>query len=86
MKMVLKNSYNLFELLFLFCIKIKSEFLVYCVTDDDGQLMMEMGWERDLNITFDGGDMVQVFRSMDEGPRPTSQCLAMPAQRWMRLT
>ena len=47
---------------------------------------MEVGIQRELCFSYNGGDNVQVRRSITRAGAPRDQHLPIPVHRWMRLT
>ncbi len=47
---------------------------------------MEVGIQRELLFSYNGGDNVQVRRCISQVGAPRDQHLPIPVQRWMRLT
>ena len=61
-------------------------FIIYLFVDDDGKLCLEVGINRKLRFSYTGGDNVQILRSTTTVGSGADQNLALPVQRWMRLT
>ena len=61
-------------------------YFVCSFLDDEGKLCLEVGINRILRFSYNGGDNVQVLRSTPRVGSTADQNLALPVQRWMRLT